>query len=159
MKTLIVYGSKHGTAEKCSKILKEKIKGEVVTVNIKNESVPDITSFDNVIIGGSIYAGQIQKEIKTFCSEKLNQLKDKRIGLFICGMNDKDVSMQINNSFPEELLKNSIAKEYFGGEVIFKNMNFFEKFIIKKVAKKYDDFSNISEENIYKFAQLVNKIS
>ncbi len=28
--------------------------------------MPDITTFNNIIIGGSIYMGQIQKEVKIF---------------------------------------------------------------------------------------------
>lgn len=66
MKTLIVYGTKHGTTEKCSKFLKDKLSGEVVIINIKKENMPDITTFNNIIIGGSIYMGQIQKEVKIF---------------------------------------------------------------------------------------------
>lgn len=158
MKTLIIYGTKHGTTEKCSKFLKDKFQGEVVTINIKKEKLPDIDSFDNIVIGGSIYMGQIQKEIKNFCIENINILKGKRVGLFICGLNEKDVESQLNNAFPKELLTNVVAKECFGGEFIFKNMNFFERFIVKKISKIDKDTSKISEENINKFAQLINKM-
>lgn len=157
MKALIVYGTKHGSAEKCSKLLKHKLAGEVIAVNIKNDNIPDITSFDNIIIGGSIYMGQIQKEIKSFCSKNFNILKGKRVGLFICGLNDKDISTQLSNSFPEVLLTNAIAKEYFGGEIIFENMNFLERFIMKKVGKTDKDTSKLIEENINRFAKLINK--
>ncbi|GIM29738.1 flavodoxin [Clostridium polyendosporum] len=157
MKVLIVYGTKHGSAEKCSKLLKDKLQGNVVAVNIKKDNVPDITLFDNIIVGGSIYMGQIQKEIKDFCLKNLSVLKDKKVGLFICCMNDKEVHTLFNNSFPEELLTCATAKEYFGGEFIFNNMNFFERFIVKKVAKIDKDTSTLSEENINKFAQLINK--
>lgn len=155
MKTLIVYGTKHGAVEKCSDILKDKLQGEIITIDIKKDNITDITSFDNVIIGGSIYMGQIQKEIKKFCLKNLTVLKNKRVGLFICGMNDTNVSTQINNSFPEELLINAIAKEYFGGEVVFKKMNFFEKIVMKKVAKTDKDVLKLSEETINKFAELI----
>ncbi|EPY6471102.1 flavodoxin domain-containing protein [Clostridium sporogenes] len=156
MKTLIIYGTKHGTTEKCSKFLKEKLLGDIVTINIKKENVPDINSFDNIIIGGSIYMGQIQKEVKNFCIENINILKEKRVGVFICGFNEKDMEVQLNNAFPKELLTNAVAKECFGGEFIFKNMNFFERFIMKKISKIDKDTSKISEENINKFAQLIN---
>lgn len=157
MKTLIVYGTKHGTAEKCSEILKSKLQGEVVSVNIKKKNVPDIGSFDKVVIGGSIYAGQIQKEIKQFVVENIEVLKNKKLAFFICGMSDKDFETLVKNYFPEELLVKATDVEYFGGEIIFKNMNFFERFIVKKVMKTDKDTSTISEENIDKFAQLINK--
>ncbi|MFV3010682.1 flavodoxin domain-containing protein [Clostridium botulinum] len=156
MKTLIVYGTKHGTTEKCSKLLKDKLSGEVVIINIKKENMPDITEFNNIIIGGSIYMGQIQKEVKNFCIENINALKEKRVGLFICGLNEKDVEAQLNNAFPKELLTNAVGKECLGGECILKNMNFFERFIMKKVSKIDKDTSKISEENINKFTQLIN---
>jgi len=158
MKTLIIYGTKYGTAEKCSKLLKDKLQGEVTIINAKKDKIPELSSFDNIIIGGSIYAGQIRKEIKDFCGKNLNVLQEKRIGLFICGINDKDVMTPINNSFPGELLAKAAAKECFGGEVILKKMNFLERFMMKKIGKTDKDISKISEENINKLAQLINKV-
>ncbi|MCH5138294.1 flavodoxin domain-containing protein [Clostridiaceae bacterium UIB06] len=155
MKTLIIYGTKHGFAEKCAGLLKDKLQGEVTIVNVSKGNVPDIRLFDNIIVGGSTYMGQIQKEVKSFCSKNLNLLKDKRVGIFICGMNNQDLDAQLNNSFPEELLANAIAKEHFGGEVVFRNINFFERFIMKKVGKIDKDTSRASEENIDKFSNMI----
>ncbi|SHI93522.1 menaquinone-dependent protoporphyrinogen oxidase [Clostridium cavendishii DSM 21758] len=156
MKTLIIYGTKHGTTEKCSKFLKDKITGEVVAINIKNEKIPEIAHFDNIIIGSSIYMGQIQKEIKNFYIKNFNKLKEKRIGLFICAMNEKDIELQLNNAFGSELANRAIVKKCFGGAFSFKNMKFFEKFIVKKIAKTDKDIENISEESINEFAKIIN---
>jgi menaquinone-dependent protoporphyrinogen oxidase len=171
MKTIIIYASKHGSAEKCSELLKGKLHGEVTIVNIKKEATPDITSFDNIIVGGSIYMGKIQKTVSEFCLKNLNELKNKRIGLFICCMNIKEAEMQLNNSFPKELVSIAATKECFGGEFNLKEMNFMEKAITKMVSKmlaKNDpslatkdikkDVSMISEENINKFAEIMNNI-
>lgn len=157
MKTLIVYGTKHGTVEKCSKVLKDKLHGEVIILNIKKESVPDLNLFDNIIIGGSIYMGQIQKEIKNFSIKNADILNRKRIGLFICGMNEENAEAQFNNAFTKELINSAVVKELFGGEAILKNMNFLERFIMKKVAKIDKDVSKILLENINKFADLINR--
>lgn len=157
MKTLIVYRSKHGCVEKCSKELKDRLSGDIVTVDLKKEKVPDLSTFDNIIIGGSIYAGRIEKEVTDFWLKNINELREKKIGLFICGMKDEESGKtQLDNSFPEELLSKAVAKGYFGGEVIFSKMNFFEKFIIKTVTKNDKDVSNILSENIVKFAQVMN---
>ena len=169
MKTLIIYASKHGTAEKCSEVLKGKLLGEVTIVNIKKENVPDINSFQNIIIGGSIYIGKIQKNLNEFCLINLDELKKKNIGLFICCMNIKEAEMQLNNAFPKELLSIATTKECFGGEFNLKEMNFMEKTIIKMVAKslaKKDgtpvatdnkkDTSTLSEENINRFVEKMN---
>lgn len=161
MKTLIVYASKHGTAKRCSEILKDKLKGEVTITNIKKENCPNISSFDNIIIGGSIYIGRIQKEISNFCLNNLHVLKHKKIGLFICCMNKENPDKQLESSFPKALLDNAVVKECFGGEFNFKDMNFLEKAIIKKVSKEDKnivlDFekgvSMINTNNIDKFTE------
>lgn len=170
MNTLIVYASKHGSAKKCSSILKDKLKGEVSVINIKNQVVPDIKLFDNIIIGCSVYAGRIQKEISKFASKNIEVLLNKKVGIFICGMSEEGVESEFNNSFPKELLESAAAKEFFGGEFNFTDMNFFEKIIIKMVSKasskkednnsKIDmkqDISMIKLENINKLAQTMNK--
>lgn len=167
MKTLIVYGSKHGATEKCSKALKNKLHGEVIIVNIKKGIIPDLKSFDSIVIGGSIYAGRIQKEIKEFCFKNVNILKNKKLGLFVCCMSEGEKAMsQLNEGLPSELISMATAKEHFGGGFTFSKMNFFEKFIIKMVSKKEKnaaiinmnkDIFNIHDDNINRFAQLMNK--
>ena len=159
MKTLIIYASKYGCTEKCSNLLKDKLIGEVKIVNMKKENVPDINLFDNIIIGGSIYMGKIQKRVNEFCIKNNSTLTNKKLGFFICCMSEKDIAeKQIKASFPEELLSKAIAIEHFGGEFIFEKMNFLERFIIKKISKTSNDKSTILEENINKFAQLINNI-
>ncbi|MFT8315355.1 MAG: flavodoxin domain-containing protein [Clostridium sp.] len=158
MKTLIIYATKHGFAEKCSKLLKDKLSGEVATVNIKKDTMPNISSFDKIIIGGSVYMGKIQKEITEFCTENFDTLKEKKLGLFVCGMQKDSIETELAASFPNDLLTHSSVKECFGGEFIMKNMNPLERFIIKIVAKTKNDVSSVSEENINKFAQIMNTL-
>ncbi|HHT50094.1 MAG TPA: flavodoxin [Eubacteriaceae bacterium] len=158
MNTLIAYSSKYGCTEKCVKILSKELKDKVEIMNLMNVEDIDISKYDNVIIGGSIYIGRIQKEVAGFCSKNLDKLKEKRIGLFICGMQEEEMDNQIINNFPKELVDIALAKEYFGGELTFQKMSFFEKLIVKIVAKTSSDKSNILNDNIYKFAQSINNI-
>ncbi|EOD01165.1 flavodoxin domain-containing protein [Caldisalinibacter kiritimatiensis] len=159
MKTLIIYGTKYGCTEKCAKILSEKLTEEVELYNLKEVNDIDISDYDKVIIGGSVYIGKIRKEVTKFCLRKLNELKGKKVGLFICCMADGEAAeKQLNDVFPKELMTNAIAKENFGGEFIFNKMNFFDRFIVKKVSKTDTDQSNIHIENINRFAQLMNNV-
>ena len=130
--------------EKCSKILKINLMGKLLVVNIKKDIIPDINSFDNIVIGGSIYAGRIQKEITEFCLKNANILKNKKIGIFVCCMSEGEKAIsQLNSCFPNELISMAIAKEHFGGGFTFSKMNFFEKFIIKMVSKKENNGSKV----------------
>ncbi|WFA09360.1 flavodoxin domain-containing protein [Tissierella sp. Yu-01] len=159
MDTLIVYASKHGCTEKCAELLSKELIGKVDIINLKKAMYTDISKYDKVIIGGSIYIGKIQKEVTEFCSKNLDKLKKKRIGLFICAMQGADIiNTELNSNFNSELIKIADAKECFGGEFIFERMNFLEKFIVKKVSKVTSSKSNILEGNIHKLAQAMNAI-
>lgn len=159
MNTLIVYASKYGCTEKCAELLSKELNGEVDIIDLKKVMDIDISKYEKVIIGGSIYIGKIQKEITEFCSKNLDKLREKRIGLFICGMQEGDtINTELNKNFNPVLIKIADAKECFGGEFIFDKMNFIDKFIVKKVSKVTLNKSNILEENILKFAQTMNYI-
>jgi len=170
MKVLIAYATKHGSVEKCAKMLKQKINGEVNLVDLKQVKDVNVNAYDKVIIGGSIYAGTIQKEVTAFCTENSEQLKQKQIGLFITCMNESSGDMQLSKVFPQELLDIAVAKVACGGEYNFKDMNFMEKMIIKMVTKAQtkdqpniksvdtkENISNLSEANINQLAQAMSK--
>jgi menaquinone-dependent protoporphyrinogen oxidase len=168
MNALVVYASKHGSAEDCAKAVGGKLTGRVELINLKEKVIQDISVYDEVIIGGSIYAGRIQKEVTEFCSKNLQELRSKNLGLFICCMNRENAKMQLESSFPKELIDVAKAKEGFGGEFRFKKMNFFERFIVKAIYKKdknnpildtSKDVSSISEEVINGFVQTMNNVA
>lgn len=165
MKTLIAYATKYGSAGKCAKSLAEKLTGEVELCNLAVAPTQDLSDYDKVIIGGSIYAGRIQKHVHTFCAHNLNVLKQKKIGLFVCGMLHEQAEAELSHAFAPELLRTAVVKEFFGGEFQFKKLNVMERFMVKMVTKAdkksppldtSKDFSLISEETIASFAQVMN---
>ncbi len=157
MNTLIAYATKYGCTEKCAKLLAEKLTGNVKLCNLKNNSKPDINKYDKIIIGGSVYMGKIRKEVNKFCNNNFKKINQKKIGLFICGMEEQDKTIEhFDDFFPKELISKAITKNSFGGEFIFKNMNMMERFIIKKVSKEENDISKILSDNIEKFANEMN---
>ncbi|WP_321370712.1 flavodoxin domain-containing protein [uncultured Draconibacterium sp.] len=159
MKTLITYCTTHGCTEKTANELKDFLGGEVLLVNLKKETVPDLTSFDRIIIGGSIHAGQIQKRVKDFCSQNLETLQNKELGLFICCMEEGEkAEIQLQDAFPKALLQSAKATASLGGEFNFNKMNFFQKLIVKKVAKVENSVSHINHDAIRKFSQQMNHI-
>ena len=157
MKTLIAYSSKYGCTKKCAELLKKELNEEVDIIDLKITKDIDINKYDKIIIGGSIYIGQIRKEVKEFCSKNLEKLKEKKIALFICSMQEGDaINNQILQNFPKDLIDIAIITESFGGEFIFSKMNFFERFVVKKVSKVSADKSNILTDTISNFAKTIN---
>lgn len=172
MNTLVVYASKHGTAEKCATELSQKLEGRVELCNIKKGKLPELSQYERVIIGGSIYVGRIQKEISEFCANNLSLLKQKKIGLFLCCMNQKEYDVQLKNAFPGELIERAASIGNFGAEFIIKDMNFLEKAAIKMVSKELakedpsigqidmkKDVSFLNRDNINEFIEYMNTAS
>ncbi len=157
MNTLIAYATKYGCAQKCVLELSNELKGKVEIVNLKEKTNVNLSKFDRVIIGGSIYMGKIQKEVTDFINRNLDVLLSKETGLFICGMQEGDMlEKEIKENFPSDLISRSKTVKYFGGEFIFNKMNFMEKVIVKKVSKITSDKSYIQHSNIKKFAEDFN---
>lgn len=157
MKTIIVYSSTHGTTEKIIGILKQKLTGEVETVDLKKSTSLNIESYDRVIIGGSIHAGSLQSKVKEYVEKHLSSLLKKEIGLFIVCMYECDQAQkQFENAYPEELRSASLANGLFGGEFLFEKMNFFERLIVKKVSGFSSTVSRIDHDAIGTFIEAFN---
>ncbi|MTI60973.1 MAG: flavodoxin [Firmicutes bacterium] len=159
MKTLIVYATKYGTAEKAVKKLTEYLEGDIKIVNIgEAEEIDDIASYELIIIGGSIYAGKIQQEIKKFCESNISLFSSKKIGLFICCGRSDQVAEQLTASFGEKLLNQAVVRGYFGYEYNLEKMNFLFKTVVRVITGIKESKSEIIEKNIKKFADEINSI-
>lgn len=158
MNNLIVFATKHGTTKLCSEILSSKLLGETTLVNIRKDKMPNLNNFDTIIIGGSIYAGQIQESIKNFNNNNLEYLTKKRLGLFICHyLRGESAILEFEDTYPFDLKDKAIAKGLFGGEFNLKKMNFIEKLLIKRATKADKLLPKINYHAIDEFSSLLNK--
>ena len=157
MKILIVYASQHGTTEKVAELLAESFEDhDVKTANISKDPIPSLNDYDSILIGGSIHAGRIQGKIKKFYTQYMDILLSKKIGLFLCCMEkDKKAWDEFDVVYPEDLKKHAIAHGCLGGEFLFDKMNFFEKFIIKKISGNDETISQIDFEGIKNFSDRI----
>ncbi|KGP74132.1 flavodoxin domain-containing protein [Pontibacillus yanchengensis] len=149
MKTLILYATKYGSAEKVAHQLATKLTGDVQTISIMKDAPPPLTEFDTVILGGSIYMGTIQKQLSNYVNDHVEELLEKRVGLYICaGEQDPEVkSKELVDSFPKSLYEHAIVKEVVGHEYHFDKMNLVEKLMLRmKGIKK--SCSALSDERI-----------
>jgi len=155
MKAAIIYASKYGTTEKVATAIAEKLReiNEVELFSLKKNPNPDISGFDIAILGSSIYAGQVSGRMKAFCKANETVLLQKKTGLFVCGMHpDKEEQeKELKDAYPEVLQKNATAVEFMGGAFLFENMNFFERLIIKKIAKTNSSVQRIDWEAVDRF--------
>ena len=154
MKTIILYATKHGAAAEIARRIADKIEGAGI-YNLKQGNL-SLDYYDNVIIGSSIYAGMIRKEAKTFISQNIDILKDKKLGLFICGLSASGDEDFFKNNFPAELLEAAKVKSFLGGIFDPKKANALERFIIKLVSKKSIYVDTINDRKIEQFVQAIN---
>lgn len=142
----------HGTTQRVVDRLAEGLgRADTAVVNLENDVIPDLTTFDTVIVGGSIHVGQIQPKVKRFCEQQKELLLSKNLGLFLCFMNKELAHQEFKNAYPKELRDHAMAHGLFGGELLMEKMNFVEKFIVKKVAKETRTRSELDYEAIEGF--------
>lgn len=154
MRTIIIYATKYGSVEHAIDLLKPRIGGDIVTINILKEQVPDISGFDTVILGGSIYAGRIQKKLAKYAVRNLPELLTKRIGLFICAAQKPEIrEKELFDAFPFELYEHAVSKEAFGYEIHIDQMNFIEKKLVGALMGTKENRYELSEDTIEEFSR------
>ncbi len=153
--TLIVYASHHGTTSEYAKKLFQLLNGNVdlCFLNERANSLPDLSVYSTIVIGGSIHYSKNSKSVIKFTNDNLELLKTKRLGLFItCHFEGEKAIQQLNNAYPKVLLDRAIVSDYFDGELLFPKMNRWEKFITKLVLSSNEIKPIMSREKITQFA-------
>lgn len=149
MKTAIIYASKHGTTEKVAGIIRDGLsEQDVQLISLNNHQHPELSQFDTIVVGGSIHEGRLSGKVKDFMKEHTVTLLQKRLALYMCGSNEKELQKEFETEFPELLRNHAISKQLVGGEFIFENMNFFEALITRKIAKVTTSVSKLKHDAI-----------
>lgn len=135
MKTVLIYTTMHGTTEKVAHYIAGHM-AEVTILKLSNSWDIPISSFDRVILGGSIHMGSVQSSVKKFCTKHRQELLSKPLALFVCGMEKEPAKQEeeLRLAFPEEINEHARAKAFVGGEFLFEKMNFIQRMMIKKIA-------------------------
>ncbi|MFZ5924084.1 MAG: flavodoxin domain-containing protein [Bacillota bacterium] len=158
MQTLIAYSTRHGATREYAEGLARELPGQVTLVDLRENPGFDVSPFEQVVIGGAIYAGKVQKEVRDFCARNLDALRQKRLGLFICcWFQGQQAEQQLQGAFPRELLDSAVVKESLGGKVNPAELNFLERLITRAVAGVKESCSRYSEEAVRRFAQALKR--
>lgn len=158
MKTCIIYASTHGSTEMCAKELGNLLQAE--TINIHDVKTISIAEFDCIILGSSIYVGQINKALKSWVNQHESMLLSKTLGLFVCCGVDEQKSTYFTNNFSSSLLKHATAMESFGGIIDESKMTWAQRMITKMVEKSQKEKREVVllENRIQEFAtQIINR--
>ena len=159
MATLIAYATKHGVTEKCAKELQKRIPGGAELCNLKDGS-PDLSRYDTVILGSSVYAGMPRRQVKAFAAKNAESLSKKKLGLFLCCMADgEQAEKQMDAAFTPALRKVSRAQGVLCGGFNTSHMNFIEKFAVEKISgKKVEDSFSLRQDVMDAFVKAFGKV-
>jgi menaquinone-dependent protoporphyrinogen oxidase len=87
MKTAIIYISRRGTTVEIAHMIRATlIERDVELINLDEHPEPDLDMYEEVIIGGPIYMGDLPQKLRNYCKVHAEKLLSKRLGLFVCGM-------------------------------------------------------------------------
>lgn len=156
MKCLIVFMSRHGTTRMIvERIAAEIGKNDTTMIDLEVNKIPELDSFDTILIGGSIHFGKVQNEIRKFCILNEKELLKKRIGLFVCSIEEHETKGEFYSAFPARLRNHAIATGMFGGELLLNKMNFIEKFFSKVIYGIKKDHHQLNQAAISTFIEKI----
>jgi len=146
MKTLILYATKHGATADIAQHIADEI-GNATLHNLSNGQPPPLQGFDRIVLGSSIYAGAIRKELKRILAKIPANTKIQ--GIFLSCFEENDEYFTKN--FPSHILENTRTKAFLGGVFDPSKAGGIERAVVKAVMKRTEYISSISNEKIKAF--------
>ena len=120
-KTLVAYATRGGTTEDYAKaissVLTDEFNVQADLVNLKKSRNPDLTQYQNIIVGAGIKMFKMHKEGAEFL-EKRN-FGGKNVGIFISSLvpRDEAIKKYIDIILQKNTTLKPVAVEVFGGRM------------------------------------------
>jgi menaquinone-dependent protoporphyrinogen IX oxidase len=117
-KVAVLFATWCGSSRDAAVWISEGMGGIAKVFDVREN--PDLTSFDHIVVGGSIRSGVTRKELQDYIAKNKATLKGKVRGLFaVCGNGEKPVGPPQKASY----IDNHLAKLCESGEVPSKVFN------------------------------------
>ncbi len=124
-KALIAYETKGGATEEAARkiadVLRSKYQLEVDLVDLKEQKVPDLSQYRNVVVGGGVRGGRIYSKALKFLE---NDFANKKLAFFVSSgeAGDPKTYEKAKAKFVENTLAkyqniNPVAWDAFGGRM------------------------------------------
>ena len=124
-KTLIAYQTKGGATEEAAKkiadALRDKFQLEVDLVDLKEQKIPDLAQYQNIVIGGGVRGGKVYNKALKFLE---NDLRGKHVAFFVSsswagtpGSYENAKARFVENTLAKYPNVNPVSTEAFGGRI------------------------------------------
>lgn len=145
---LVAYATKHGaTAEIAEKIGQALHEADLHADVLPVDQVSDLSSYGAIVLGSAVYMGRWRKEAAAFLAANEKSLAERPVWLFSSGPTGegKQDAFMKGERLPAALepVAGRIGPRdiaVFGGALDAKSLNFFERFVVKKVDAPMGDF-------------------
>lgn len=120
-KTLVAYATRGGTTEDYAKaiesVLTDEFKMQADLVNLKKSRNPDLTQYQNIIVGAGIKMFKMHKEGAEFLEKK--NFGGKNVGIFLSSLvpRDEAIKKYVDVILQKNTTLKPIAVEVFGGRM------------------------------------------
>ena len=106
IQTAVVYFTKGGAAEIYANAVADELVGFghlVDIINLRQNETPNLTAYDNVILGTGVRIGMVYRRAKKFL--KRDELKEKNLAIFLASGIAIDEPERSEEKFLEPLMK------------------------------------------------------
>jgi menaquinone-dependent protoporphyrinogen oxidase len=119
-----------------------------------------VQEYEVVLIGGSIYAGKLQRKVVSFCEKNRSALLQRKVGIFLCCLyQGEEALMQLQSAFPDWLLAHAFARVLPGGEVHYDRLTFLDRLLVRSLPHRTGQFSRMRPEALDELAAAVGALS
>lgn len=156
MKALIVYRSKYGAAAECARRIAACLNAECDVTDLK-ERKPDPAPYDLIVIGGSIYAGRMQRSVQRYCEKHRDALRAMPVGCYIsCLYKGDQAREELEANYPGWLKAHACAADWLGGQIRLKEMKKLDRLLYTRISGVTEDVTALDDERIQTFCATMN---
>jgi len=150
-KTIVIFDSKYGSTKRYAQWIAEEL-GADLTAR-KDADPGSLGSYDVIVYGGGLYAGGVSGI--SFITKNFEQIKDKKILLFTCGLGDPNVPENVENirkgldkALPDEM-RDVIEIFHLRGGMDYSKLSLLHRSMmsmVRKAVEKKDPATRTQED-------------
>jgi len=144
MKTLVVYDSRHGFTKRCLDLLSTEVPGTELWP-VRRKGTPEWKNFDAVVFGGPVYLGRWSPRLVRFLATQASALAaGPKLAGFVVSLSPRAAALgYFDRGLPPALAGKVGPVACFGGAIVWNDLAWWEKFLLKRFRGIETDASNL----------------
>ena len=129
---LVLYTTKHGVTQRFAEQIAQPL--DALVKEAAYAKISDAKTYDTIVLGCCVYAFKIKG--LDFFANHIEELKDKRLVLYTCGVNDPQLP-QVRKSLDDQIRKalgdaaDRVSVFHLRGRIRWQNLGLIERLALK----------------------------